>query len=233
MFLDCSWIVLGCSWIVPEIFLNCSLIALGLFLDCSWIVLGLSSDFPWIASGMFLKWSWIVPGLFLDCSWIVLGLLLDCSWLVPGLFLGCSWMNALGLFLDHVFVHLFECSCIFLDRSWIVLECFSIVLDCFRIVLGCSRLLASFAQPESASKSHVLSGSLLIRFTGGAGSRNSCFWKCFSNGFPEGRLEVFFVFLSGFNVSWVVLFCSSFLKIQFFFQKTPSHVFCIQYSVLA
>ena len=115
---------------------------------------------------MFLKWSWIVPGLFLDCSLIVLGLLLDCSWLVPGLFLGCSWMNALGLFLDHVFVHLFECSCIFLDRSWIVLECFSIVLDCFRIVLGCSRLLASFAQPESASKSHVLSGSLLIRFTG-------------------------------------------------------------------
>ena len=129
LFLDCSWIVLGCFWIVPEIFLNCSLIALGLFLDCSWIVLGLSSDFPWIPSGMFLKCSWIVSGLFLDCSLIVLGLLLDSSWLVPGLFLGCSWMNALGLFLDHVFVHLFECSCIFLDRSWIVLECFSIVLD--------------------------------------------------------------------------------------------------------
>ena len=107
-------------------------------------------------------------------------------------------MYDLGLFLDHVFVHLFECSCIFLDRSWIVLECFSIVLDCFRIVLGCSRLLASFAQPESASKSHVLSGSLLIRFTGGGGSRNSmflgAFFECFSRGPPGGVFCVFVLF---------------------------------------
>ena len=144
MFLDCSWIVV-----------------LGLVLDCSWIVPGLFLDCFCIVPGVFLDCSWIFPGLFLDCSWIVLGLFLACSWIVPGIFL-----DAPGLFLDHAFVNHCECSCTFLDFLGLFLECFWIVLHCSRIVLGCSWMLASFAQPESASKSHVLSGSHSIRFTG-------------------------------------------------------------------
>ena len=76
--------------------------------------------------------------------------------------LGRIWAF-LRVFLDYIVVHLCECSRIFFG---LFLECFSLGLACFRIVLGCSWVFASFAQPESASKSHVLSGSLLIRFTG-------------------------------------------------------------------
>ena len=61
----------------------------------------------------------------------------------------------------------------------------------FGIVLGCSWLPASFAQPESASKSHVLSGSLLIRFTGGLGGpkwfKSRFFIVVFLSVFQDGR----------------------------------------------
>ena len=80
-------------------------------------------------------------------------------------------------------------------------------------------MLASFAQPESASKSQVLSGSLLIRFTGGGGSQISCFWKHFSSGFQEGRLEVFFVFFVLVLRSLGWFFLGKFLEITVFFPK--------------
>ena len=59
--LECSWIALGWSLIVPSLFLD--------------------------GSSIFLACSWIVPGSFLDCSWIVPGidpaLFLDGSGIVP------------------------------------------------------------------------------------------------------------------------------------------------------
>ena len=135
-----------------------------MFLDCSWTVLGCSGIVPKI----FFNCCSFVLGFFLDCSLIGPGLFLDCSWLVPGLFLGYSWMllDCSWIMFLLIFANVLAYSWIFLG---LFLECFWIVLHCSRIVLGCSWMLASFAQPESASKSHVLSGSHSIRFTGGLG----------------------------------------------------------------
>ncbi len=56
-------------------------------------------------------------------------------------------------------------------------------------------MLSSFAQPESVSKSHVLSGSHLIRFTGWAGALFLDVFQSFFRSVSRGSFGgVFFVF---------------------------------------